>query len=185
MADGTAAQQNATDDLPLGWADAVLLVAEDKLTDATIARKVGIDRSTLHRWKKKPEFAASVASLEDELFERARRRGIARLDRRIDAANDRHERMNALIAARAKDMKGEIAGGETGLLVRQFKSVGNGPGARVVTEYVFDSALVRELREHEKQVAQDTGQWTEKRELAGADGGSLVIHLVERADGPQ
>ena len=39
----------------------------------------------------------------------------------------------------------------------------------------LDVGLLKELREHEKQAAQELGQWTEKRELTGKDGGPIEI----------
>ncbi len=203
MADapGHFLKQSETSGEPFEWTEAasraVELLAEDRLTDAQIATKVGMSRTTLWRWKQHPEFKAKVTELFDEMIERARRRGIARLDRRMDAAADRHLRMTRLIAERAKDMKGEIAGGSTGLLVRTPKRVQvtittvviddeNGKETEEVEthteerfEYAFDAALMRELREIEKQVAQDTGQWSEKRELSGPNGGPIPITSIE------
>lgn len=160
-----------------------MLLAEDRLTDATIAKRVGVGRTTLHTWKQHPEFSAKVTEHYNQLIERARRRGIARLDRRMDAYTDRHRRMSQLIRARASSMK-EMPGGSTGLLVRQYKSVGSGPDAYTVEEYHFDAALMRELRELEKQVAQDTGQWSEKREVSGPDGGPVPITTIQVAIDP-
>ena len=42
-------------------------------------------------------------------------------------------------------------------------------GSRVVevAEYAVDVALLREIREHEKQAAIELGQWTEKQEHTG------------------
>ena len=195
------AEQNRTATEPFAWseasANAAVLLAEDRLTDATIAKRVGVSRTTLHTWKQHPEFSAKVTEHYNELIERARRRGIARLDRRMDAYEDRHKRMTTLIRERARDMRGEVPGGGTGLLVRVPKRVevtttskiadGDGEPTQEETtasrtevfEYEFDAALMRELRELEKQVAQDTGQWSEKREVSGPDGGPIPITTLE------
>lgn len=195
------AEQNRTATEPFAWsdasADAAVLLAEDRLTDATIAKRVGVSRTTLHTWKQHPEFSAKVTEHYNELIERARRRGIARLDRRMDAYEDRHKRMTTLIRERARDMRGEVPGGGTGLLVRVPKRVelvttsmtadddGEPTQEETTTsrtevfEYEFDAPLMRELRELEKQVAQDTGQWSEKREVSGPDGGPIPITTLE------
>lgn len=199
MADSV--RQNETVQKPFPWStrseEAARLVADDTLTNAEIADEIGVARATLQRWKTHPEFIARVSLEFAEIQKRARRNGIARLDRRVKAANDRHARMTALIEARAAEMKGEVAGGETGLLVRQLKHVtvrvestkdGKTAGPPIVTreehyEYAFDAALVREIREVEKQVAQDVGQWAEKVEHTGANGGPIRVQAIdERID---
>ena len=57
------------------------------------------------------------------------------------------------------------AGGSTGLLTRSVKAIGAGKFTRFVDEYRVDTALLRELRELEKQAAIEQGQWSEKREI--------------------
>lgn len=200
-------EQNRTPDGPFLWsqasAEAAMLLAEDRLTDAAIAKRVGVGRTTLHTWKQHPAFSAKVTEHYNELIERARRRGIARFDRRMDAYEDRHKRMSALLRERAKDMKGEIAGGGTGTMVRTPKRVNvhittvvvDEDGEQVskessttreeLYEYQFDAALMRELRELEKQVAQDTGQWSEKREVSGPDGGPIPITTIDVVIDPE
>ena len=89
-----------------------------------------------------------------------------------------------MIEARAEEHK-DVPGGSTGLLVRQVKLVkiysvpgqdleDDEPDAadvlcsaklnQVVYEYAVDTGLLKELREHERQAAQELGQWTEKHE---------------------
>jgi hypothetical protein len=68
-------------------------------------------------------------------------------------------------------------GGDTGLVVRQVKMIGSGAAAQLVEEYPVDVALLRaeldvmrELREHEKQAAQELGQWVDKVAPTDPDG---------------
>ena len=79
--------------------------------------------------------------------------------------------MKAVIEARAEatEMQ-DAAGGDTGLLAHTMKSIGAGPNAEKVDEYTFDAALLRELREHEKQAAQELGQWVDKLAPVTPDG---------------
>lgn len=182
-------------DRPFHWTrkseDAALLLAEDEFTDEAIAAQARITRSTLSKWKRHPEFAAQIREHVAEFQERAREAGLGRLDKRMAAYNDRHRRMTQLITARGDDMAEESPDGETGLLVRQLKRVlhvyepdpHDEEGELVeqtelTAEYLFDAALMRELRELEKQIAQDTGQWSEKREVSGPDGGAVVIREI-------
>ncbi len=181
-------QQSASSVKPFQWTakstDAVIRVAEDLLPDTEIADQVGINRSTLYRWRQHPEFDAAVNVAIDALQAQSHKRGIARIDHRLRNANDRHRRMVQLIDARAA-AAGDAPGADTGLLVRTYKAVGNGPTAYVVEEWAVDTGLLKEMRELEKQVAQDTGQLIEKKELTGSNGGPLTIVFAERADGPQ
>lgn len=155
--------------------EAAQLLAEDDLTDAEIASQVGVTRAGLAKWKVHPSFAGRVAEIVAEIESEIRIRGIARQMKRVDALQHRWLLMKRVIAERseADEMQG-VAGGTTGLLVRTFKVVGNGPDAHVVPEFAVDTGLLKELREHEKQAAQELGQWTEKKQVTGRDGSPLI-----------
>lgn len=160
-----------------------MLVAQDEQTDDAIAAACKVHKATLERWKQAPEFAARVREHREVWRAEVKAKGIADRQNRIDAYNDMHERMLRVIAARAEEYA-EVPGGATGLLVRQaklvkvYKSDGDQEGEDgetlysakrdvIVYEYAVDTALLKELREHAKQAAQDLGQWTEKQEHAG------------------
>ena len=162
-------------DAPFRWSkarnEAAQLLAEDELTDDEICAKVDIGRATIWRWKKHPEFAARIKELTEQLGDVALRYAIGRRARRVSALNDRWERMKAVIAARAEaEEMADAAGGDTGVLAHTMKSIGAGPNAEKVDEYAFDAALLKELREHEKQAAQELGQWVDKNALTNPDG---------------
>ena len=143
---------------------AAFLVAQGGLTNKQIAEKVPIAVSTLSSWKRFPEFQEAVEKFIHSEFEALQRIGIGNRFARVMSYNDRLQRMNQLIAARGAEMEetGEVAGGETGLLVRDYK--GKDADKPI---YHFDAALVREMRELEKQIAIECGQWTERREITG------------------
>jgi hypothetical protein len=146
--------------------EAAQLLAEDRLTDGAIAERAGVSDRQLLRWKHHPEFQAKVAKFAKEIEERVFTRGIANRTRRVDALNDRWLRMGAVIEERAAEPEmAAVPGGKTGLLVRHIKSIGSGPAAREVHEYEVDTGLLRELREHEKQAAQELNQWSDKSEV--------------------
>jgi hypothetical protein len=170
------------------------LVADDTLPDEQIAQALGITKRTLERWKLHPDFAARVAGLVQSARDAVKAEGIANKQNRIAALQDEHDRIAQLIAARAGDLAGEVAGGDTGLLVRTAKVVKvfeieqpkrNGvplPGppvtipqkrVEIVYEYAADVALLRESRATLEQAAKELGQWTEKQEVTGKDGEPL------------
>ncbi len=180
---GEPMRQNATDNpapTPFAWSGktrrAAALVAEDVLTDAAIATQVKTHRATLDRWKRHPEFAARVAELVQKLGECAERFAIGRRHRRVAALDDRWEKMQEVIRRRGADKAYRRApGGKTGLLVRTEKQVGAGDNARIVEEFAVDTALLKELREHERQAAQELGQWLDKHEHGGPGGGAIAV----------
>lgn len=157
---------------------AAFLVADDKLSDEQIAADLNIGRTTLHRWKTDAAFRARVEEIKAEVRAKLSALGIAARQNRLDALNDRARRMADVIKQRAENLKDVPGGGNTGLLVRQVKGIGKGEDFQVVEEYAVDTALLREMREHEKQAAIEVGEWTEKREHTGKDGEDLFKHIV-------
>lgn len=138
---------------------AAILVAEDRLTNDAIAVAVGITDRTLTRWKTNKEFAARVEGHVADFAAAIRRRGIARLENRVDALNDRWNRMRRVIEARAEDGETDtVPGGSTGLIVRVEKSTRDG----TIIEYSVDTGLLSELRAHEQQAAKELGQWEDR-----------------------
>ena len=159
--------------------EAAKLLADGKLTDQEIAETVGVVRSTLWRWRQNPEFAAEVDTQLAAFRAEVRRRGIADRERRVRAINDRWNRLQRIIEERADAPEMQaVAGGRTGLLAHNVKSVGSGETSQVVDVYEVDTGLLRELREHEKQAAQELGQWTEKQEISGDIQKPVVVKVL-------
>jgi hypothetical protein len=168
------------DPAPFDWSDAaskaVELVARDDLTDKRIAADLGVGTTTLYRWKRHPEFMARVDVYRAEMWEAVRRHGLAILENRVRAKDERWRRLCALIETRARQLA-EIPGGDTGALVRRVKGIGSGDNFREVDEYEFDASVFAELRSLEREAAQDLGQWTEKRQVSGEGGGPVKLAL--------
>ena len=81
--------------------------------------------------------------------------------------------MRMIIDERAVEMAGETAGGASGLLCRDYKGK---DADRAI--YKVDTGLLTEMREHEKQAAQELGQWQE------GTGTQIAIQIVvPAADG--
>lgn len=164
------------------WTDqreeAALLVAEDRLTDEQIGEKVGVDRRTLARWKLVDDFAARVEEHRALWREELKRRGIADRKNRVDALNDRWNRLRQVLDERGADPTMQaVPGGTTGLLVRQVKALGSGEFMQIAEEYAVDTGTLKEIREHEKQAAQELGQWTDKQDVTSG-GKPLVVKVL-------
>lgn len=155
---------------PFPWSQkreqAARSVAQGEGTSAEIATRLGIALETLERWQQHPEFQARVRCH----LEAALTQGIAERLNRVQALDDRWLRMRRIIAERAASAEMQsVPGGTSGLLIRTVKGVGGGENFQVVDEYAVDTGLLRELREVEKQAAQEMGQWTEKHEHTAAE----------------
>lgn len=174
------------------WSDkavrAAELLAEGKLTYNQIVADLDIGRMTFWRWREHPQFMARVEEHLDEFREAVRRRGLAVLERRVDSLNDRWDRLHQIMNARAADPeRASVPGWTSGLMVRNLKGIGKGKDFRVVETYEVDRGLLSEMREHEKQAAQELGQWVERkhvetRDLAAAEGfDRKIAELAARA----
>jgi transposase-like protein len=170
------------------WSDqteeAACLVAESNLSMGAIAAKVGVVYTTLWRWKKHPEFAGRVEEHLARFREDVRRRGVAILEKRVSAVNDRWVRLQQIIEERADHADyAEAPGGKTGLLVKTIKQIGSGENAREVMEFAVDVGLLKELREHEKQAAMELGQWDDRgNNEATKVGDKKVMQALEMFD---
>jgi hypothetical protein len=161
---------------------AAQLIAEGRHEYGEIAEKVMVDRVTLHRWRKDPKFIARVEEISNDIADRMLKYAIARKEYRVASLNALQTKLETLIEQRAEALADVSAGGDTGLLVKQFKV----SGENVVTEYAFDAAVVRELRAVKEQVAKELGQIVDKRELTGKDGGPIQHeHSVEHMTNEQ
>lgn len=152
---------------PFGWTKkrtlAAKLLADDRLTDEQIASEVDVHVQTLWLWKRHPDFQARIQSIVAAYAEAIKGRGIAERQNRVDALNDRWDKLKKVIEARAADTTlAEVPGGDTGLIVHQVKGVGHGDGFQLIDLYQVDTGLLSEARAHEKQAAQELGQWVEK-----------------------
>jgi phage terminase small subunit len=98
---------------------------------------------------------------------------------RIQGYNDRRQALYDVIAARARDLEHQdVPGAKTGLVAITFKMAGK----EKFKEAAIDVALLRELRELEKQAAIELGQWVEKSDgtLNVQDLRDMPEELVDR-----
>jgi hypothetical protein len=137
---------------------AAQLIASGAVTKTDIAKQCNISRPTLYCWMECDDFIAAVEHYQKKIERAILKTGIAVKVNRLRAIDDRWERMQRLINARAEDLQHVAGGGDTGMLVRRYKSIGSGAMAEKVEEYEFDAALTKEMREHERQAAEELGQ---------------------------
>jgi phage terminase small subunit len=142
-----------------------------------------------HDLLKIPEIAAAIEAFRAEI----KTQGIAHQQNRVSSYNHRWTLLEQVRAERAADpWLSDVPGGTTGLVVKQLKTVkhqylpdpddedGKASQALIETwESAVDTGLLREWRELEKQAAQDVGDWTERKEVTGKDGGPMEITEVE------
>lgn len=158
---------------------AAILVAEDEETNESIATQCGIAPATLTLWKRKPAFQAAVNAHRAELAANLSRFHIARKDKRVGALQDRWEKAQAVIGARAKQYKDRAPGAETGIVVPMPRVIGQGSSAQTVIEWAVDTALLAELRAMEKQAAQEVGQWTDRTQTDHTSGGKSMTDILD------
>ncbi len=138
-----------------------------------IARQFDLTCSALYRHKSEHVMRVLERAVErrkvevqDRLFDFA----ITRHENRLQAQQERWVAMLELRRARA-EANADLPGGETGLVVRRRRKVGD----EVVDEAVFDHAYAREIRELEKHTSQESGQWHDPRSSATGGTGTVII----------
>ena len=144
--------------------DAALLVAQDRLANAEIAKQCEITTRGLDKWKADPEFQAEVRRHLQAWRDRVFAKGIANEERRILSLDNRWRRCQTIIEERSRDPKmQDVPGGRTGLLRHRRKMIGSGGHAEVCDEYAVDVGLLKEMRKLEAQAAAELGQWERDR----------------------
>jgi hypothetical protein len=88
--------------------------------------------------------------------------GLALKENRIALYKERILLKLDLSEARSVSLKKVVAGGSTGLIVEQVKPL---KGGRKLVQYVYDSALEKDIMADLKQLAIEVGDWNEKSEF--------------------
>jgi hypothetical protein len=102
---------------------------------------------------------------------------IAQREKRVALLDEYLQRLQTVATERGADMP-NVPGGKTGLLCRRIKQVGQGKDAQIVEEYELDGTLLREMREHAKQAAQELGQWEESARPTGSNVAVVVLPVA-------
>ena len=146
---------------------AAQLVSEDELSTYEIAIQVGVTTSKIKRWKTVGEFRERVEQIVQSMGRPILKRAIARKASRIRALDDRVKALMKIVEERglSKEMQ-TVPGGTTGYL-KSIMRHGK-------VEYEIDYALLKELREHEKQAAMEMGDWHEKVEITNRNEATII-----------
>ena len=156
---------------------AALMIADGRLTDAAIAKAIGVTEVTLHKWTQHPTFQAQVDDMRERMYSQIMQRGCAVKAQRVAQLQAQLDRLLRIVAereaayAKAATPKAEggagkaVAGGQSGFLCREPRLLGKGADAKLVSVYRFDAALSKEIREILKQIAQEKGEWVEHKDV--------------------
>jgi hypothetical protein len=114
------------------------------------------------------------SQLREEFEREALNEGLARRAVRLREKMERHALLKQVIGERGQHVNmQDVAGGKTGLLVREYK------GHSDLPVYKVDAALLKELRDLEKEIAIELGQWAERKEVSGPDGGAIPVSITD------
>lgn len=119
-------------------------------------RAAGCDPPFRVEWEQlkhaRTKFAATFTRFREEFESQAISEGLSRKAARLRQLEQVYDLHLELIQARGKEMAGEIAGGATGLMVRDYK----GKDADTPV-YKYDAALIREMRGMLDDIAREMG----------------------------
>lgn len=130
---------------------------------------------------KNTEIQARLKELQEAVSERLVEAAISTKEERMRMYADIQRRLWLIVQERGQDASLKaVPGGKSGFIVRQIKAIGSGATQKVVPEYSADVSLSREIRAVAEQAAMELGQWSEKHEFTGKDGGPMEIQRIER-----
>jgi transposase-like protein len=146
---------------------ALNLLVEGDRTLAAVAAEVGIQPTTLWRWRhEKPAFRNALREALAVAETDARQFAVAKRVKRVEALDEVHAGLLRMISERKARYAGEDhPGAATGLLVKTYKSIGSGAAAYAEIEWAVDRPLIQALLEVQKQAAIELGQWSERADV--------------------
>jgi hypothetical protein len=148
----------------------------DGETHTATAKAIGVARKTIIEWLAREEFAERVDRITATYADGLIGAGMRNREARVAQLEVQRDLIAQFVMERASDKDmAHIPGASTGLVRRTFKALGRGADFRVVEEYALDRDALAELRAHSEHIARELGQWTEKHEHSGPDGGPVVL----------
>lgn len=171
---------------------AAWLIADAKLNMSEVAKKVGVSYSVIWSWRSDPKFVSRVNMIKKMMADEIRDFFFADRRTRIQALQDKAMRIEHIVTTRARQFEEShdleaSGGGDSGLILRQYKSIGSGPMAEAKVEYSFDATMIREYRALMSDIEKETAG-LEGRENADTPSGAppireVVIYLTTDAPG--
>ena len=104
-----------------------------------------------------------VSELQQEIESSFVRLQITERLQRLEAIQNRWDRVRAAIDARAREDYDAMM--KTGIVIRGLRNVGHGKDAQVVEEYEIDTAAIEALNSIEKRAAIETGQEVDRADI--------------------
>jgi hypothetical protein len=160
----------------LEWAGEGLRLPEVKERAAKEDPPFEVDWHQL-KWARQ-RLGARIREMREQSEVEILNNGLSRRVERIRQLETLFDKHLELIRARGVEMDGEIAGGETGLMARDYK----GKDADTAV-YKYDGALVKEMRGIIDDIAREMGERKTNVELGGS--GELIIKVQYGDDGSQ
>lgn len=137
---------------------AAQMVADGSHSREEIFTELGISRRTLQIWMSREDFQDRVQEIYRQYRVAVGSKGLREKSNRVQALLDRVDKLNLIIKERGEATGFEgVPGWKSGLLHVRAS------GPHIL--HMLDEKLLRELREHEKQIAIELGEWTEQKSI--------------------
>ena len=120
-----------------------------------------------------------VSELRQEIESSFVRLQITERLQRLEAIQDRWDRVRAAIDARAREDYDAMM--KTGIVIRGLRNVGHGKDAQVVEEYEIDTAVIEALNSIEKRAAIETGQEVDRADINLRGGLAVQAEVLRKA----
>jgi hypothetical protein len=120
-----------------------------------------------------------VSELRQEIESSFVRLQIAERLQRLEAIQDRWDRVRAAITARAREDYDAMM--KTGVVCRKLRTVGHGKDAQIVPEYEIDTAAIEALNSIEKRAAIETGQEVDRSDINLRGGIAAQAEMLRKA----
>lgn len=141
---------------------------------AEAALRADVSPAAVHGWKRRDKFKALMARYEERVNREAVSTGVALKVVRLRKLGRHASRIEKVFDARAEALAGSVAGGDSGLIAHDQKSIGSGLNAEIVDVYEFDAALSREYRGVLEQAAKEIGGQFDEGSAGSGPGGVIV-----------
>jgi hypothetical protein len=159
--------------LLVGWAAEGLTLQEINERAAALDPPFEVVWTQLKHVRKQAK--KTYSQLKEEFEREALGEGLARRAVRLREKMERHALLKRVIGERADHVEMQDApGGKTGLLCLDYKGK---DADRAV--YKLDAALLKELRDLEREIAIELGQWAERKEISGPDGAAIPVSISD------